>query len=573
MRTKGGAASPVDYAYDLAGRLTEAKLTATAKAVAFEYDTAGRLKAETTNGWRLAHLYDEAGNRKETAWSGAVFKVNYDYDPANRMIGIRENGTTSLATLNYGALNQRTGLVRSNGTTESYVYDAALRLKDLTLAAPATPTFNMAQTMEFNPASQVAKLIQANTTYVWKGHPTGPSQEITHDGLDRDGRIAALTDGYDWNGNLTNDGLRRFTYDVENRLVSSVKPSSPTVTYEYDALGRLHKVAGATTSYFVYDGERLVAEYGAEASTTALRRYVHGPGVDEPLVWYEGADKKWLHADRQGSIIAYSNEGGTVETAYTYGPYGEPQNWAGSTFRYTGQTVLKEAELYYYKARVYDPIMGRFLQTDPIGQDDDVNLYAYVGGDPTNRADPLGMQSVVYHGEAGPKAGANSVGHPPGWAAVHAHGYSGVVVGADHKAVPASKIYADLGKAGYAQGTPIVLLICNSGSGGADTAKELARLAGATVYAATGFVRIPTAAVGPGLKHDYTVNSEQNNAGASTTFEPVGGNQGQSSGMAIKNMSYNHDKKQWTVTYSGKVAGSRIRRESTVKVDVKKDDK
>jgi hypothetical protein len=61
---------------------------------------------------------------------------------------------------------------------------------------------------------------------------------------------------------------------------------------------------GGVTTEFLYDGDRLVAEY---SGSTMLRRYVHGPGVDEPIVWYEGAnlsDRRHLIADRQGSIIA-----------------------------------------------------------------------------------------------------------------------------------------------------------------------------------------------------------------------------------------------------------------------------
>jgi hypothetical protein len=96
----------------------------------------------------------------------------------------------------------------------------------------------------------------------------------------------------------------------------------------------------------LYDGDRLTAEYNG-ASATPLRRYVHGPGVDEPLVWYEGAgatDRRYLIADHQGSIIA---ENGASTTRYSYGPYGEPNSWPGPRFRYTGQIALPEVGLYY----------------------------------------------------------------------------------------------------------------------------------------------------------------------------------------------------------------------------------
>ena len=387
----GTTTGDVYSGYDLAGRPSYDYFgSATGQGVSYGYDTAKRLTSETQFGRTMAFQYDPANNQIQTTWPDGNY-INHDFDAMNREYQIRENGATSgaglLAMINYDSLSRRHMITRGNGTTTTLGYDAALRIDFMSHDLVGTAQ-DLTVTYQYTLASQLYIRAGSNSLYDWL--PAAGSTTYTPDGLNRYAAVAGSTFAYDGRGNMISDGVNSYNYDVENRLLSASSPTA--ISLAYDPLGRLQQtVVGASTTQFLYSGTQLVAEY--DGSGNVLRRYVHGPGVDDPVVWYEGstlATRNYLHADERGSIIATTDNSG-AGTVYTYGQYGEPEVWTGSRFRYTGQTAIPEAQLYYYKARVYSPMLGRFLQTDPIGSKDDLDLYTYAKGDSINGTDSTGL--------------------------------------------------------------------------------------------------------------------------------------------------------------------------------------
>jgi RHS repeat-associated protein len=392
----------VFYAYDLRGLETEARFgSANGLGVANSYDGFGRLAAAATNVdgtiRTLTSSHDAESNRialtgDPGAWG---YASAWSYDGLDRLSGLNEAGHP-IVQVGYDAAARRSSLglgFDAFPSSAAYTYDPAGRLQGLTHHLAGNGN-DEALTFDYNPAGQIVMRTSSNAAYA-SNTALAVDRAYSVNGLNQytgttSGGTPSATFAYDANGNLTGDGSHGYVYDAENRLVSQTTSGTVTATLAYDPLGRLWQVAAPSgTTRFLYDGDRLVLEY--DAAGAVLRAYDHGTGADEPLVWYEavpgGVSRRYLHADHQGSIVAVADQNGNPIAINAYDAWGIPN---AGRFGYTGQAWLAELGLWYYKARLYSPTLGRFLQTDPVRYKDQVNLYAYVGNDPVDGRDPTG---------------------------------------------------------------------------------------------------------------------------------------------------------------------------------------
>jgi len=178
----------------------------------------------------------------------------------------------------------------------------------------------------------------------------------------------------------------RFTYDVEGRRVG--------VWVDGDGAGP----ADPDQVWTVFDGANPYMDFDGEGQLQA--RYLYGPGIDELFARIgTGEDPQWFLADRLGSVRQIVDASGTVLDDIGYDSFGgilsESNPAEGDRFKFTGREYCPELGLYYYRARWYDPAVGRFISQDPIGfSAGDANLYRYVGNAPGDGIDPSGAAKI-----------------------------------------------------------------------------------------------------------------------------------------------------------------------------------
>jgi RHS repeat-associated protein len=410
-----GSASPTlplsyTYAYNRANQRTRSTLAAGSFWV-YTYDALGQVTSgkrywadgTPVAGQQFEYGFDEIGNRTTTGGR----------DSAVSEYTMRDNGLNQYESRTVAGAVDVLGSAHVNA---SVTVNTVAPTRHGEYFHRVVPVDNTGQYGEEYPTITVAaSLGGSQDSQSTKAFVPAETEEFVHD----------------YDGNLRRDGRWVYEWDGENRLVEMRRdyadPSGAQLklTFEYDWQGRrirktVYQGDGQTPplqwtlqtdTVFLYDGWNLLAELNAGASKAKIRTYVWGADLSGSLQGAGGVGGllkvvRWTSPTASTDhFVAYDGNGnvmglvdstnGAFTARYEYGPFGEPLRATGpedaNHFRFSTKYYDSESGLYYYGYRYYDPLTGRWMSVDPIGESGGLNKFAFALNEPPNTYDGLGL--------------------------------------------------------------------------------------------------------------------------------------------------------------------------------------
>ncbi|MCP1124264.1 hypothetical protein NKR74_13245 [Bacillus sp. 3103sda1] len=435
ISTKMPTGSLLEWTYDAANRITEAKRNGTV-AFSYGYDANGNETkvTDSVNGITRDKAYD-TGNRI-TSMTDRGGSVAWSYHPNSHKLKdktLTHGTTTNTTSYEYDALNQNTKIVdggksyyfeydefgnvsryqSGNDTAALFTYDKTQKVTDLTIGKKdLTPILAEQYKYDANgnrtSVERTTGVTKQTVAYEYDSInqlkqetlADGTIQTYSYDGFgnrtsvkkgSEDATTAQFNEGnqltkfgsetltYDANGNRTSDGKYTYTWNEADQLVAITKQgeSTPYATYKYDDDGRrIEKMVSGQTTRYYYDGDSINVLYETDASGNVLRQYVYGVSGVRVAMKSQG-QTLYYHYNPHGDVIAMTDASGNAIAKYEYDAWGnvlkdEAQGIAvDNPFGYAGYMYDKEIGMYYLMTRYYHPTHGVFLSVDPDPGDSD----------------------------------------------------------------------------------------------------------------------------------------------------------------------------------------------------------
>ena len=386
------------YRYDANGNRTS--LTdSDGKVTSYSFDALNRVATVTNAAGVTSYEYDRSSLPTRTTYPNGTLAVT-TYDNAMRTATISNRQGASIISIysyTYDANGNRLTQQETNGgpaETTTYTYDDVDRL--LSAAYPdktTTYTYDLAYNRLTEVTVDTGGVTQANKTF----------------GYNSRNQLTSITDGvapatnttyeYDFNGNQTiktrNGSVTTFVYDVRDQLISVRQDATTLGLFRYDYQGlRVRKDMGGQIVRYTYDDDSVLLQSDNAGATVAKFDY----GADRLLSMTHATEPRQFYLfDAIGSVSNLANQAGTVQARYQYDAFGNPLASAGSSynrFAFTGHERDAETGLYNFKARYYDPEVGRFASQDPYegeaGSPPSLHRYLYAFANPSVYIDLTG---------------------------------------------------------------------------------------------------------------------------------------------------------------------------------------
>ena len=422
--------SSLSYTYDDLNRVVSVSNSGTAGVpeviLNYTYDDAGnKIQVSDQTGIQSDSEYDNRHRLTSRNWSGPGIQpvqVNFTYDGVgNRSSATRQfdSGGLQLAgtsAFSYDSLGRMTDLNHADASVTNiadyvYSYDGVNRLVSAAHHGKVVShTYDaLGQVIQSSDSSfgNESFSYDSNGNRKNAGNVTGLNNQVLADGVadysyDMEGNVITRTD-------VATGDVTTYGYEHNNRLINVEKRSPTNVLlnqtfYVYYALGRrISSIVDGQEIHHVYDGEHVWADFDAAAGVDA--RYLFGNESDEIIARNRSVDSNnhWYLSDSLGSVGDIADLSGNGINSIDYSSFGKTLAQVDplltDRYRFSGREYEESTGLYYYRARYYDPDLGRFISEDPVGfEADDLNLYRYVGNSPQNATDPGGNTAAIEYG-------------------------------------------------------------------------------------------------------------------------------------------------------------------------------